>query len=83
MPRIIKGLVSRLALLSLLAFSCAKASSTKCYALAFSSGDQSAAYQAGALQGLISSLTPDQYAYHTVTGVSGGAVNSVLLAAYP
>lgn len=35
----------------------------KCYALAFSSGDMTAAYQAGVLSGLVSSLPADQVAY--------------------
>jgi predicted acylesterase/phospholipase RssA len=51
--------------------------------MVFSSGDQSAAYQAGAMQGLLSALTPDQYGYDVTSGVSGGAVNSVLLSSFP
>ena len=57
--------------------------SGKCYALAMSSGDETSAYQAGALSGIFSSkLTPDQYAYDTVSGISGGAINSVILGNY-
>lgn len=39
-----------------------KADQTKCYALALSSGDESAAYQAGALSGIFNSnLQPTDY----------------------
>ena len=53
----------------------------KCHALALSSGDEASAYQAGALQGLVNSdkLTAADVAYDTVSGVSGGALNAVLL----
>ena len=56
----------------------------KCHALALSSGDEGAAYQAGALQGLVNSanLTADDVAYDTVSGVSGGALNAVLLSSF-
>lgn len=56
--------------------------SGKCYALAFSSGDQSSAYQAGVLSGLAENLSADQVAYSAVSGVSGGAINSVLLSSF-
>ncbi len=51
---------------------------SKCYALALSSGDQNAIYQAGVLAGLQSAGESVQY--QAVSGVSGGAVNAVFLA---
>jgi predicted acylesterase/phospholipase RssA len=56
----------------------------KCRALAFSSGDEDAAYQAGVMKGITSSdkLTPEDYSYDAVSGVAGGAVNAVLLAEF-
>ena len=56
----------------------------RCHAVAFSSGDQDAAYQAGALKGITSSdkLTATDYAYDAVSGVSGGALNAVLLSSF-
>lgn len=49
--------------------------------MALSSGDEGAAYQAGALMGITgSNLTAEDYAYDSVSGVSGGALNAVLLA---
>jgi predicted acylesterase/phospholipase RssA len=55
----------------------------KCYALAFSSGDETSAYQAGAISGIANSkLSPDQYAYDSVSGVSGGAINAVIMSNY-
>ena len=59
----------------------AQATSEKCHAIAFSSGDESAAYQAGAFAGIVNStlLEPEDYAYDSVSGISGGALNAVLL----
>lgn len=54
----------------------------KCYALAFSSGDESAAYQAGVLKGLIEQHGSAGTAYSAISGVSGGAINAALLANY-
>jgi predicted acylesterase/phospholipase RssA len=56
----------------------------RCHAVAFSSGDQDAAYQAGALKGITTSskLTAADYAYDAVSGVSGGALNAVLLSSF-
>lgn len=52
----------------------------KCYVLAFSSGDETSAYQAGALAGIANSqLTADEFAYDSVSGISGGAINAVIL----
>lgn len=42
---------------------------TKCYGLALGSGDESAAFQAGAIQALLENMPADQVGYHTVTGV--------------
>jgi predicted patatin/cPLA2 family phospholipase len=58
--------------------------SDKCRALAFSSGDEDSAYQAGALKGIVESslLTPEDFAYDSVSGVSDGALNAVILANY-
>jgi predicted acylesterase/phospholipase RssA len=53
---------------------------TKCYGLAFGSGDQSASYEVGVLDSLLKKMPSDQTQYNYVTGVSGGAVNALLLA---
>lgn len=55
----------------------------KCYALAFSSGDQTAAYQAGVLKGLTEAYGAEQTSYTAISGVAGGAVNAAILASYP
>jgi predicted acylesterase/phospholipase RssA len=62
----------------------AKAGDSKCRAIAFSSGDEDAAYQAGVLKGITNStkLTDEDRSYDAVSGVSGGAVNAVLLAEF-
>ena len=60
----------------------AQAAADKCYAIAFSSGDESAAYQAGVLKGLVESYPADEVAYSAISGISGGAVNAVILANY-
>merc|ERR1719345_148167 len=51
----------------------------RCHAVAFSSG-----YQDGALKGITTSskLSAADYAYDTVSGVSGGALNAVLLSSF-
>jgi len=65
---------------SLLAMTNTVKATDKCYVLAFSSGDETAAYQAGALSGIANSnLTADQYAYDSVSRISGGAINAVIL----
>ena len=49
--------------------------------MALSSGDEGSAYQAGALMGIVgSNLAAEDYAYDSVSGVSGGALNAVFLA---
>ena len=54
----------------------------KCYALAFSSGDQSSIYQAGVIKGFVANYTSEEMAYQAVSGVSGGAVNAAFLASF-
>ena len=56
----------------------------KCRALAFSSGDEDSAYQAGALKGIVESslLSGDDFKYDSVSGVSDGALNAAILANY-
>lgn len=56
----------------------------KCRALAFSSGDEDAAYQAGVMKGISTSanLTDQDRSYDSVTGVAGGAINAVLLSEF-
>jgi hypothetical protein len=59
------------------------AQASKCYAIAFGSGDQSASYQSGALAGLVQGMAPTDIAYTAVSGVAGGAVNAAILASFP
>jgi predicted acylesterase/phospholipase RssA len=67
---------------AVLALTATKAYADKCYALAFSSGDQSSAYQAGVLKGLIQAHGASETAYSAVSGVSGGGVNAALLGSF-
>lgn len=60
----------------------ALASSDKCYALAFSAGEETSAYQAGVLTGFLDVNSADLHAYSAITGMSGGAVNAAILASY-
>ena len=60
----------------------AMAQADKCYALAFSAGDQTAAYQAGVLKGLIEASPAGETSYSAISGVSGGAVNAAILASF-
>lgn len=46
-------------------------------------GGTKGTYEAGALRGIIEALDPLEYSYDVVSGVSVGAVNSVMLAIYP
>jgi len=55
----------------------------KCYALALSSGDQNSMYQAGVIKGIASTMPAAEVAYSAISGVAGGALNSVILANYP
>ena len=54
----------------------------KCYGIAFSSGNQQVAHQAGALKTLAASLPEAERSYTHVSGVGGGAVNAAILASY-
>lgn len=49
------------------------AATGKCHAIAFSSGDEDAAYQAGVLKGITTNpkLSAADWAYDSVSGVSG------------
>lgn len=55
----------------------------KCYAVAFSSGDESSAYQAAVLKGLVEGNGADLHAYTAVSGMSGGGVNAAILGSHP
>lgn len=55
----------------------------KCYALALSSGDQNSMYQAGVIKGITETLSTEETAYQAISGVAGGAVNTVILSSYP
>ena len=68
--------------IAILALTAAQAAADKCYALAFSSGDESASYQAGVLKGLVESYDASEVNYNAISGISGGAVNAVILANY-
>ena len=59
-----------------------KEANGKCHVLALSSGDESAVYQAGAIAGLVNASAPGDVAYDAVSGVSGGALNTVLLSSF-
>jgi predicted acylesterase/phospholipase RssA len=65
-----------------LALTASKANADKCYALALSSGDQSAAYQAGVLSGIFAAQSSELSAYSAISGMSGGAVNASILGSY-
>jgi predicted patatin/cPLA2 family phospholipase len=52
-----------------------------CRAVAFSSGDQTAAYQAGVLKAM-AQASPDTTQYKAISGISGGAVSAGILASY-
>ena len=67
---------------AILALATQQAQAAKCYALAFSSGDESAAYQAGVLKGLAGSYEAGEVAYTAISGISGGAVNAAILASF-
>lgn len=67
---------------TILALTASQANADKCYALALSSGDQTAAYQAGVLSSLFGAESPDLIAYTAISGMSGGAVNASILGSY-
>lgn len=64
--------------------SVASARDGTCYAVALSSGDETAAYQAGALNGIFKStkLSSEEKQYSSVSGISGGALNAAILTNY-
>lgn len=57
-------------------------SAEKCYALAFSSGQESSAYQTGALLGLLKKVPSAQMQYSAVSGNAGGAINAVFMGSH-
>lgn len=66
-----------------LALSANQAVADTCYGLAFGSGTETSAYQAGVLKGLIATHGSSAHAYTAVSGMSGGGVNAAILASYP
>ena len=58
-----------------------EAAASKCYAVAFGSGGQNAAYEAGVLKGL-AETHGSEVAYSAVSGISGGAVNAAILGSF-
>ena len=71
------------ALSALLAVFAQQAAADKCYALALSSGDQDAMYQAGVIKGLADNVDlGGAVGYTAISGVAGGAVNAAILANY-
>jgi predicted acylesterase/phospholipase RssA len=52
----------------------------RCRALVLSGGGSNGAWEAGVLYGLLHNGNPEDYAYDVVTGVSAGALNSLLFA---
>ena len=71
------------AITALLAVFANQVAADKCYALALSSGDQNSMYQAGVLSGLAANTDAAEMAYSAISGVSGGAINTAILANYP
>lgn len=72
-----------IALAILLSLGILEVDASKCYALAFSSGNQQVAFQAGALKALASTVPAAERSYTHVSGVGGGAVNAAILASFP
>lgn len=54
----------------------------KCRALVFGKGDDSAAYQAGVLKGLIEANGNTEHDYDAISGISGGAVNAAIFSSF-
>lgn len=71
-----------MAVLATIVMSSVQAADDKCYVLALSAGDESAAYQAGVLKGLTASGS-DEYQYDAVSGIAGGAINAALFSSFP
>ena len=75
--------ISKVAFATTLALTAHEAyAQNKCYAIAFSSGNQQAAFQAGALKTLAASIPAQERAYTNVSGVGGGSVNAAILASF-
>ena len=55
----------------------------KCRVLVMRGGGTKGAYETGALKAIVENLKPIEYQYDVVSGVSIGAVNSVMLAVHP
>ena len=72
--------IAKIILLALTAYQAEAVASDKCVCLAFSSGNQQVAYQAGVLKTLASKLPEAERSYTHVSGVGGGAVNAAILA---
>lgn len=74
-----KGVVSLV--LTIVGLASTVQAGTKCYALAFGTGDMSSAFQAGVMDSLIKNAkTPEEVQYSVVTGVAGSSVNAFLMA---
>jgi len=65
---------------TVLAATASYAAADTCHAVAFSSGDETAAYQAGVIKGL--SGTAGRTAYQAISGVSGGAISAGILGSF-
>ena len=76
------SLICSIALVGLL-LTFSNAASDRCYGLALQGGGDKAAYQVGAIKGLIENLESDEVQYDVITGVGIGAINAAVLAAHP
>jgi len=59
------------------------ADAPQCLGLVLQGGVDKGAYQAGALQGLLSALKPEDIQYDVVSGISVGAVNAAWISQFP
>jgi predicted patatin/cPLA2 family phospholipase len=66
----------------LISFVFSESGEKKCRVLALQGGGDKGSYQAGAMQGLFSKLSPEEVAYDVVTGISVGALNAASLALF-
>ena len=66
-----------------LALTAHQAVADTCYALAFGAGTETSAYQAGVLKGLIAANGAAAHAYSSISGMSGGGVNTAILGSFP
>lgn len=60
----------------------AVASRDTCFALAFGSGAETSAYQAGVLKGLILENGSAEHYYTAISGMSGGGINTAIRSTY-